>query len=147
MAGQLAAEPIKTGAISAHKAFDLLLLAAVGVFFVGYVNIHSELLGIPHFLPTSEGVEQYWEVFSWLIFGMLAFDVYVKYRKVGNAKYFLKKHWLEIAMLALIPIFAGLKIAKLSINVVKAMKMSKSGFKVAHGAKKMSQPSDASESL
>lgn len=144
----MAAEPIQTGAISAYRAFDLFLLAAMGVFFVGYVNIHSELVGIPHFLPTSESVEQYWEVFSWLIFGMLAFDVYLKYRKAGNAKFFFKKHWLEIAMLALIPVFAGLKIAKISIKVVKAMKMSKSGFKVAHGAKKMSkQPPDASESL
>ena len=123
-------------------------MAALGVFFVGYVNIHSELLGIPQFLPTSESIEQYWEIFSWIIFGMLALDVYLKYRKAGGSSYFFKKHWLEIAMLALIPLFAGLKLAKISIKVVKAMKMSKSGFKVAHGAKKMSrQSNDASESL
>jgi hypothetical protein len=49
----------------------------------------------------------------------------------------LKKHWLDIVMLLLIPVFAGFKVAKLSINLVKSLKMTKSGFKAVHSAKKI----------
>jgi hypothetical protein len=50
---------------------------------------------------------------------------------------FVKKHWLDIAMLALMPLFAGFKIAKMSVKLVKGAKMAKSGFKAAKGAKKI----------
>ena len=109
------------------------------IFFAGYINIHSELVGLPHFLPTSEEIEKFWDGFTWVIFGMLVFDIYLKYRKAGDPRTFLKKHWLEVAMLAMIPLFAGLKVAKISIKLVKGLKMMKSGVKVAHGANKISK--------
>ena len=68
---------------------------------------------------------------------MLAFDIYLKYRKVRDVRLFLKKHWLDILMLCMMPLFAGFKVAKLSIKLVKGMKMAKSGFKAAHGARKL----------
>jgi hypothetical protein len=42
-------------------------------------------------------------------------------------------------MLALIPFLAGFKIAKISVNLVKTIKASKSGFKVFQKAKKASK--------
>ncbi len=124
--------------ISLYKIYDVSLMAALAVFFVGYINIHSDLIGLEHFLPVSEELEQIWEAFSWAIFGMLAFDIYLKFRKAKDFRSFLKKHWLELAMLAMIPLFGGLKLAKISVKIIKGLKMTKSGFKVAHGAKKMS---------
>jgi hypothetical protein len=132
--------------VSLYKVYDVVLMLFLVVFFVGYINIHSELVGLPHFLPTSDELENFWEGFTWLIFAMLAVDIYLKYRKADNARSFLKKHWLELAMIALVPLFAGLKLAKISIKLVKGMKMMKSGFKVAHGAKKMAKEERASES-
>jgi hypothetical protein len=132
--------------VSFCKVYDLILMILLAIFFVVYVNIHSDLLGLPHFLPTSDEIEKLWESFTWLIFAMLALDIYLKYRKADDVRSFLKKHWLEVAMLALVPLFAGLKVAKISIKLVKGMKMMKSGFKVAHGAKKMTKQEKTSES-
>jgi hypothetical protein len=122
-----------------YKAYDASLMALLVIFFAGYINIHSELVGLPHFLPISDEIENFWDAFTWIIFGMLAFDVYLKYRNAADPHTFLKKHWLEVAMLAMIPVFAGLKVAKISIKLVKGLKMMKSGLKVAHGADKMSK--------
>lgn len=119
------------------KAFDISIMALLVVFFVGYVNLHSELIGMEQFFPMPEPVEAFWEVLSWIIFAALVADLYIKYRKVNDPKKFIRKYWLDVAMLALIPVFAGFKIAKLSVKIVKSMKMTKSGFKVFHNAKKM----------
>lgn len=129
-----------------YRFFDIALMALMVVFFAGYINIHSELLGLPHFLPVSIDVEKFWDIFTWLIFSLLAFDIYLKYRKTGDLRVFLKKYWLEIVMLTMIPLFVGLKIGKFSIKLVKGLKMMKSGFKVAHGAKKISKAQKTSES-
>lgn len=130
---------MKARDFSIYNLYDLLVMSALVVFFVGYINIHSDLVGLPHFLPTSENVEKFWEIFTWIIFGMLAFDIYLKYRKAENSRLFLRKHWLDLAMLAMIPLFAGLKIANISVKLIKGLKMVKSAFKVVHSAKKVSK--------
>lgn len=120
------------------KAFDVFVSALVMFFFAGYLNIHSDLLGLAQDpVPVSADVEEFWEYFTWVVFGVLAFDIYLKYRKVRDVRLFLKKHWLDILMLCMMPLFAGFKVAKLSIKLVKGMKMAKSGFKAAHGARKL----------
>jgi hypothetical protein len=120
-----------------YRIFDLSIVAMVVIFFAGYVCIHSNLVGIERPFPVSKELEEFWEAFSWLIFAALVVDVGLKYRKINDPKMFLKKHWLDIVMLLLIPVFAGFKVAKLSINLVKSLKMTKSGFKVIHSAKKI----------
>ena len=130
---------MKARDFSIYNLYDLLVMSAAVVFFVGYINIHSDLVGLPHFLPTSENVEKFWEIFTWIIFAMLAFDIYLKYRKAENSRLFLRKHWLDLAMLAMIPLFAGLKIANISVKLIKGLKMVKSALKVVHSAKKVSK--------
>jgi hypothetical protein len=120
------------------RAFDVFVSALVMFFFAGYLNIHSDLIGLTQDpVPVSKEVEEFWEYFTWIVFGVLALDIYLKYRKVRDVKVFLKKHWLDILMLCMMPLFAGFKVAKLSIKLVKGMKMAKSGFKAAHGARKL----------
>lgn len=118
-----------------QKAFDVFASALLIVFFAGYVNIHSDLIGLhERLLPVGKEVEEFWEWLAWGVFAVLAVDIYLKYRKVRDPREFVKKHWLDIAMLALMPLFAGFKIAKMSI---KGAKMAKSGFKAFKGAKKI----------
>jgi len=120
-----------------YRAFDLSIVAMLVVFFVGYVSIHSDLIGMDPPLPVSKEIEEFWEAFSWIIFAALVADIALKYSKINDPKTFMKKHWLDVAMLLLIPVFAGFKIAKVSIKLVKSLKMTKSGFKVVHSAKKV----------
>jgi hypothetical protein len=120
------------------KAFDIFVSALVMFFFAGYLNIHSDLIGLHEPpIPVTKEVEEFWDLFSWAVFGVLAFDIALKYRQVRDPKLFVKKHWLDILMLCLMPLFAGFKAAKFSIKLVKGLKMAKSGFKAAHGAKKI----------
>lgn len=120
------------------RAFDIFVSALLIAFFAGYVNIHSDLIGLHERpVPVGKEVEEVWEWLAWIVFAALAVDIYLKYRKVRNLKEFVKKHWLDIAMLALMPLFAGFKIAKISVKLVKGAKMTKSGFKAWKGAKKL----------
>jgi hypothetical protein len=120
------------------KAFDVFVSSLVMFFFAGYINIHSEIIGFASGpMPIPKEVEEFWEYFTWAVFGVLALDIYLKYRKVCDIRVFLKKHWLDILMLCMMPLFAGFKVAKLSIKLVKGLKMTKSGFKAAHGARKL----------
>jgi hypothetical protein len=112
------------------------------VFFAGYINIHADLIGLKASpVPVPHEVEEFWEWLTWIVFSALALDIYLKYRKVRNPREFLKKHWLDLLMLALLPLFAGFKIAKMSIKLVKGAKMAKSGFKAYQGAKKIQKAS------
>ena len=121
-----------------QKAFDVFASALLIAFFAGYINIHSDLVGLHERpIPVGNEAEEFWEWLAWGVFVVLAVDIYLKYRKVRDPKEFVKKHWLDIAMLALMPLFAGFKIAKMSIKLVKGAKMAKSGFKAFKGAKKI----------
>lgn len=108
------------------------------VFFAGYLNIHADLIGLQESpIPVEKEVEEFWEWLTWAVFSILGLDLYLKYRKVRNPTEFVKKHWLDILMLALLPLFAGFKVAKIAVKAIKGAKLTKSGFKAYLGAKKL----------
>lgn len=124
---------------SLAKSLDFVLLAMAIVYFVGFVSFHPESLLLkeaPYHIPHE--YEIYFEVLLWVFFGLLVLDLYLKYKKLNDWRLFLKKHWHEIVMLALIPFLTAFKIVKFSIKMVKVLKASKSGFKVFYKAKKAS---------
>jgi hypothetical protein len=121
-------------------ALDISLMIMALVYFVGFISLHPEsilLKEAPYHIPHE--YEIYFEILLGAFFGMLVLDLYLKYKKLNDWKVFLKKHWHEIAMVALIPFLTVFKIAKVSIKLVKALKASKSGFKVFYKAKKASK--------
>ena len=121
------------------KVVDITVLCLLVIFFVGFLAFDYELLGfhgplvaIPH------GSEQYFEVIPWIIFGVLLFDLYLKYIIVGrNLKLLFKQHWLDISMAALIPILLPLKFIKVTLKIFKAVKATKFGYKVFQKIKKV----------
>jgi hypothetical protein len=122
------------------KSFDFLVLIMAVTYFVGFVSFYPESLFLkeaPYHIPHQ--YEIYFEALLWAFFVALAFDLYLKYKKLNDWKLFLKKHWHDIAMFALIPFLAAFKIAKISVKLVKTLKASKSGFKVFYKAKKASK--------
>lgn len=122
------------------KALDFLLLGMIIVYFIGFLSFHPQSVFLTEsLLDISHEYEIYFEILLWAIFGLLALDLYFKYRKLAGWKPFLKKHWHDVAMLALIPFLAGFKIAKISVNLVKTLKASKTGFKIFYKAKKASK--------
>jgi len=122
------------------KSLDFMLLIMAVVYFVGFVSFHPESLLLkeaPYHIPHE--YEIYFEILLWVFFGLLVLDLYLKYRKLNDWKLFLRKHWHEIAMVVLIPFLTAFKIAKISANLVKTLKASKSGFKIFYKAKKASK--------
>ncbi len=122
------------------KVLDFSLLGMTAVYFIGFLSFHPQslflvdsLFDIPH------EYEIYFDILLWAIFALLIVDLYFKYREINNYKLFLKKHWHDIAMLALIPFLTAFKFAKISVSLVKKLKASKSGFKVFQKAKKASK--------
>ncbi len=121
-------------------ALDISLLVIAMVYFVGFISFHPESLFLkeaPYHI--SHEYEIYFEILLWIFFGMLVFDLYLKYKKLNDWKAFLKKHWHDIILVTAIPFLTVFKIAKVSVKLVKTLKASKSGFKVFYKAKKASK--------
>lgn len=122
------------------KSLDFVLLGLAVVYFAGFLSFHPESLFLndaPY--QISHEYEIHFEILMWVFFGLLVLDLYLKYRKLNDWKIFLKKHWHEIAMVALIPFLTAFKIAKISVNAIKTLKASKGGFKIFYKAKKASR--------
>ena len=125
---------------SLENSLDFVLLALAITYFVGFLSFHPESLLLkdaPYHIPHE--YEIHFEILLWIFFGLLVLDLYLKYKKINNWKLFLKKHWLDILLVVLIPFLTAFKIAKISTNLVKSMKASKGGFKVFYKAKKASK--------
>lgn len=122
------------------KLVDFSLLFVATVLFVGLVSFHPETIFLkeaPYHIPPQYGV--YFEILLWIFFAMLAFDLYLKYQKLGRWGLFLRKHWFDIILFILIPFLTIFKIAKISLKLIKTIKTSKTGFKVFYKAKKTSK--------
>jgi|SRR5215208_5306010 hypothetical protein len=121
------------------KIADIVVLCLLVIFFVGFLAFDYELLGshVPLISIPHES-EQYFETIPWIIFGVLIFDLYLKYIIVGrNLKLLFKHHWLDISMAALVPILLPLKFIKVTLKIFKAVKVTKFGYKVLHKFKKV----------
>jgi hypothetical protein len=67
------------------KLADIVILCLLVIFFAGFLAIDYELLGFHDpFITIPHESEQYFEVIPWIIFGVLVFDLYLKYIIVGR---------------------------------------------------------------
>jgi hypothetical protein len=124
--------------IVCSKIADIVVLGLLVIFFVGFLAFDYELLGFHDpFLKIPHEGKQYFETIPWIIFGMLVFDLYLKYIIVGrNLKVFFKLYWLDVSMAALIPILLPLKFVKVTLKMFKAAKATKFGYKLGHKVNK-----------
>jgi hypothetical protein len=108
------------------------------IFFLGYFNINANLIGLTESpVPVSKEVMNFWEWLTWLVFAVLAVDLYLKYDDIRRPGEFLRKYWLDIFVLALLPLFAGFIVANIAVKVIKVAKLAKSGLKASLGARKL----------
>ena len=126
----LLSPPFKKG--SSIVNFSLIL-----VFIFGLVNIEHFLLGIsePLIAITDETIFIF-DIIFWIIVSLLTLELVIAYLKIRNTKIFLKRYWLEIILLVLMPIFVGFKILKVSLKIIKQAKIGKTVFKLFQKIKK-----------
>lgn len=123
---------------SSFKKILSFVTFALMIFYVfGLVNIEYSSLGIskPLFEITDEIVQIFYVIF-WIIVCLLTLELIIAYLKIKNTRTFVKKYWLEIIMLVFMPVFVGFKILKVSLKILKQIKVGKSVFKIFQKIKK-----------
>ncbi|MEK6866487.1 MAG: hypothetical protein AABX46_03465 [Thermoproteota archaeon] len=122
------------------KILDLIILALTSLFFIGLLAFEYHSFGLENpILPIPDEFKEFFEFLIWPILTLLTFDLILKYRKIKNLKKFVKKYWIDILMLMLIPIFSIFKFLKIGLSVIKQLKNIKIGTKIFHKTKKISQ--------
>ncbi|MDH5568469.1 MAG: hypothetical protein OEX98_01585 [Nitrosopumilus sp.] len=119
------------------KGLSFVNFSLILVFVFGLVNIEHSLLGIsePLIAITDETIFIF-DIIFWIIVCLLTLELVIAYLKIRNTKTFLKKYWLEIILLVLMPIFVGFKILKVSLKIIKQAKIGKTVFKLFQKIKK-----------
>ncbi|MDH3610846.1 MAG: hypothetical protein OEM79_03690 [Nitrosopumilus sp.] len=119
---------------------DFTILVIVTIFFVGVLAFDYSIFGLSEpliFIPNEW--KFFFDVLLWPLVSLLIIDLALKYKKTKNPKKFIKKYWIDIVMLILIPIFSAFKSLKIGIKIVKQLKTAKMGAKAAHKSKKISK--------
>ena len=123
-----------------YKILDLTILAIATTFFIGILAFDYFIFGLsePLILIPYEW-KFFFDIMIWLLVSLLIMDLTLKYKKTKNPKKFIKKYWIDILMLTLIPIFSVFKSLKIGLSIVKQLKTAKMGAKIAHKTKKISK--------
>lgn len=104
-------------------------------FDADLLGLSKPLIVIPEFIAIPL------DTFSWIIWGIFAIDVYLKYRASENWKYFLRHHWFDI--LLLIPFFRILRLLRLLrlVKTLKLLRVGLSGYKAYKKTKRFKNDS------
>ena len=117
-------------------SLEYSILFLVIFYFVVLFFSEYKTLGLVHpIIDIPQQLKQINEIVLYMMFSLLAFELLLKYMKVRDWKIFLKKYWLDVAMVILIPVFSGVKILK-ALKLAKKVKITKYGFKAADKTQK-----------
>jgi hypothetical protein len=123
---------------SFKKVLSSITFALIVILLVNLINFEYKVLGIPHpFFPISEQTQMIIDIIYWMVIACLSLELLVAYLKIRNTREFLKKYWLEIIMLVLMPIFSGFKLLKITTKLLKKTKIAKTTFKAIQKLKKI----------
>jgi hypothetical protein len=123
-----------------YKILDLTILAIATTFFIGILAFDYSIFGLSEpLIPIPYEWKFFFDIMIWLLVSLLMIDLTLKYKKTKNPKKFIKKYWIDILMLILIPVFSVFKSLKIGLSIVKQLKTAKMGAKIAHKTKKISK--------
>ena len=117
---------------------DIAVFGIIIVYFVGFLSFEYAQLGISKPLFS---IPYDWKIlFDVLVIPLtvvLTCDLVLKYKNTKNPKKFVKKYWIDLVMLVMIPIFSSFKILKIGLSTIKKLKTMKMATKSAHKTKKI----------
>jgi len=123
-----------------YKTLDLIILALVFLFFLGMLGSTFPGLNLDEpIIPMSEELRLFLDFLIYPIIVLLIIDLTLKYRKTKNPKIFIKKYWIDIFMLVLIPVFSIIKFFKIGLTISKQLKTIKMGAKILQKVKKVNK--------
>ena len=117
-------------------SLEYLILSTVIFYFTVLFFSEYKALGLESpIVEIPQQLKQANEVVLYVMLGLLSFELFLKYMKVRDWRVFLKRYWLDVAMVILIPVFSGVKILK-AFKLAKKIKVAKYGFKAADKTRK-----------
>lgn len=126
--------------LNLSKILDLAILGIILLFFIGIIGFEYGIIGFSEpLLPIPVEWKPFFDILIFPLGVLLVADLVVKYRTVNDPKKFVKKYWIDITMLALIPVFSTFKFLKVGVSLFKKLKATKMGTKAIHKTKKMKQ--------
>ncbi|NND86414.1 MAG: hypothetical protein HKM23_03605 [Nitrosopumilus sp.] len=119
---------------------DLSIVAIASLFLVDVLAYGHDIIGLSEPpIAISPDWKPFFEFLIYPLILLLIVDLYFKYRKTKDPKKFIKKYWIDITMLILIPILSIFKFFKVGLSLIKKLKTAKMGTKVIHKSKKISK--------
>lgn len=114
-----------------YSILVLVVFYFVILFFSEYktLGLDYPIIEIPQHLKHAN------EAILYVMLGLLSFELFLKYMKIRDWRKFLRKYWLDVATVVLIPVFSGIKILK-AIKLAKKAKIAKYGLKAADKTQK-----------
>ena len=108
------------------KIADLIVIGIVFLILIGflafdyeYFNFKEQIIKIPYHMKV------YFDLLPWILFAVLGFDLYFKFRIAGNWNNFIRINWIDIIMALLIPFLFPMKFFKVFIKPYKMVKAGK----------------------
>ncbi|HET8857954.1 MAG TPA: hypothetical protein VFM28_10545 [Nitrososphaeraceae archaeon] len=108
------------------KIADLIVIGIVFLILIGflafdyeYFSFKEQIIKIPYHMKI------YFDLLPWILFAVLVFDLYFKFRITGNWNKFIRINWIDIIMILLIPFLFPMKFFKVFIKPYKMIKAGK----------------------
>ena len=108
------------------KIADLIVIGIVFLILIGflafdyeYFSFKEQIIKIPY------NMKIYFDLLPWILFAVLVFDLYFKFRITGNWNKFIRINWIDIIMILLIPFLFPMKFFKVFIKPYKMIKAGK----------------------
>ena len=108
------------------KIADLIVIGIVFLILIGflafdyeYFSFKEQVIKIPYHMKI------YFDLLPWILFAVLVFDLYFKFRITGNWNKFIRINWIDIIMILLIPFLFPMKFFKVFIKPYKMIKAGK----------------------
>ena len=108
------------------KIADLIVIGIVFLILIGflafdyeYFSFKEQIIKIPYHMKV------YFDLLPWILFAVLVFDLYFKFRIAGNWNNFIRINWIDIIMTLLIPFLFPMKFFKVFIKPYKMIKAGK----------------------
>jgi hypothetical protein len=123
-----------------YQILDMIILVLVILVFVGMLGTSFPGLSTDiSILFIPDEVQAFLDVLIYPIIALLGIDLVLKYRKTKNPKKFVRKYWIDIFMIVLIPVFSIFKFFKIGLSLTKQLKTLKMGAKALHKSKKFTK--------
>ena len=97
------------------KVIDIIVIVLLNILLISLLSSNKLLFKEPLINISSLFID----ILQFTILPLLILDIYLKYRKVKDVRLFLKKHYLDLIMLVLFPIFVMFKFMKLTLKLYK----------------------------